>query len=298
MTGDTGKAGLCPDPPKGAPFGNHSLKQTDSKGEPLAESRGRASGLACLLLAFALAGCDLAPRYDPPRMLLPADYQGSGPFTVARPDDAAPRGPWWEVFGDPVLDRLEVQASTLNPNLQAAAQQYVQARDLAAEARAGLFPQVGADGNSNDNRQSAHRLFRASPSSGPSVESSNRITGTASWMPDVWEAISNRTRIQKRLAQGSAATLAGARLSIQAELATDYMALRGLDTEGEVLRRTIGYYQTAVDITTLREAGKIASGLDVARARNQLAAAEVTETDVAANRAVLQHAHCPVFLVA
>ncbi|MGI4977611.1 MAG: efflux transporter outer membrane subunit, partial [Janthinobacterium lividum] len=241
-------------------------------------------------MLVALAGCDLAPRYDPPHMLLPAGYQGSGPFTVARPDDAAARGPWWEVFADPVLDRLEVQASQLNPNLQAAAEQYVQARDLAAEARAGLFPQVGADGNTTDNRQSAHRLFRASPASGPSVESSNRVTGTASWVPDVWEAISNRTRIQKRLAQGSAATLAGARLSIQAELATDYMALRGLDTEDDVLRRTIGYYQKAVDITSLREAGRIASGLDVARARNQLAAAQVTETDVAANRALLQHA--------
>ncbi len=250
----------------------------------------RVPGLALCLLASALTGCDLAPRYDPPQMLLPASYQGSGPFTVARPDDAVARGPWWQVFADPVLDRLEVQASTLNPDLQAAAEQYTQARDLAAEARAGLFPQVGVGGNSSDNRQSAHRLFRGSPTSGPSVESSNQITGTASWVPDVWEAISNRTRIQKRLAQGSAATLAGARLSIQAELATDYMALRGLDTEGDVLHRTIGYYQTAVDITTLREAGKIASGLDVARARNQLAAARVTETDVAANRAVLQHA--------
>ncbi len=289
-TAEASKAGLCPDPPKGKPFGNYSFKRTDSKGEPLAESRGRASGLAFLLLALGVAGCDLAPRYDPPHMLLPADYQGSGPFAVAHPDDAAARGPWWQVFGDPVLDRLEVQASRLNPNLQAAAEQYTQARDLAAEARAGLFPQVGANADTSDNRQSAHRLFRASPTSGPSVQSSNQINGTASWVPDVWEAISNRTRIQKRLAQGSAATLAGARLSIQAELATDYMALRGLDTEGDVLRRTIGYYETAVRITSLREAGRIASGLDVARARNQLAAAEVTETDVAANRAVLQHA--------
>ncbi len=244
-----------------------------------------AAGLGALLLA----GCDLAPTYDPPRFMLPASYQGSAPFHVARPGDALPRGRWWRLFADPVLDRLEERADALNPSLQAAEEQYTQARDLAAEARAGLFPQVALGATTSDNRQSVHRLFR-NGLGGPNVESSNQIDATASWVPDFWQAISNQTRIQKRLAQGSAASLATARLSLQAELATDYIALRGLDTEDAVLRQAIQYYTLAVTITTLREASKIASGLDVARARGQLATGEVQETDVLANRAVLQHA--------
>ncbi len=247
-------------------------------------------GAGVLALAMLpLAACDLAPVYRPPHFILPASYQGSAPFKVGRPEDALARGPWWRLFGDPVLDRLENQADAINPNLQAQAELYTQARDLAAEARAGLFPQIGVGGNTTDNRQSANRLFR-NGGGGPNVESSNQIDATASWVPDFWEAISNETRIQKRLAQGSAATLATARLSLQAELATDYVALRGFDTEDAVLSQAIGYYTLAVNITVMREAGKIASGLDVARAKGQLASAEVQETDVLANRAVLQHA--------
>ena len=244
-----------------------------------------AAGLGALLVA----GCNLAPAYNPPRFVLPASYQGSAPFHVAQPGDGLPRGRWWRLFADPVLDQLEEQAEAINPNLQATEEQYTQARDLAAEARAGLFPQVSLGGTTSDNRQSIHRLFR-NGTGGPNVESSNRIDATASWVPDFWQAISNQTRIQKRLAQGSAATLATARLSLEAELATDYIAMRGLDTEDAVLQQAIRYYTEAVSITTLREASKIASGLDVARARGQLASGQVQETDVLANRAVLQHA--------
>jgi outer membrane protein TolC len=50
------------------------------------------------------------------------------------------------------------------------------------------------------------------------------IQATASWEPDFWGAIRNRTRVQKRLAQASAASLASARLSLQAELASAYIA--------------------------------------------------------------------------
>ena len=39
-----------------------------------------------------LAGCDLAPVYDPPHFILPESYQGSGPFEVAHPDEAIAMG--------------------------------------------------------------------------------------------------------------------------------------------------------------------------------------------------------------
>ncbi len=246
------------------------------------------SGAALLLLAL-LSGCDLAPRFMPPDDVLPASYQGSAPFALARPADALPRGPWWELFGDPLLDRLERQAVAGNPDLATYAEQYVQARDLAAEARADLFPQIGANVSTTDNRQSEHRLFR-SGGGGPNEASQNQIEGTASWEPDFWDRIRNQTRLQKRLAQASAATLVNARLSLQAELADDYMALRGLDAQQAVYRQSIGFYAKAVEITTLRLAGRIASGLDVARAQNQLSATQALYTGVLAQRALLQHA--------
>ena len=250
-------------------------------------SRG-APRLAAALLLELVSGCDLAPPYRPPHTLLPDSYAGSGPFRRAEPAATLPRGPWWERFGDPLLDRLEQQATADNPDLAGLYEQYVQARDLAAEARAGLFPQLVGQASTTDNRQSEHRLFRGG--GGLNVQSSNQIEATASWEPDFWDRLRNPPRQQKRLAQASAANLASARLILQAELASDYVGLRGLDSQDAVYRQAIGFYRKAVEITELRLQGKIASALDVARAESQLDATEALETGVAAQRAVLQHA--------
>ena len=114
---------------------------------------------ACLLLGVgALSGCDLAPPYQPPHYILPASYHGSAGFSLAMPADTLNRGPWWTLFNDPVLDKLEIEAGQNNPDLQAVAQQYAQARDLAGEAESGLFPQLGTHGLLSDNKESFNSL--------------------------------------------------------------------------------------------------------------------------------------------
>src|SRR5580698_3980217 len=245
----------------------------------------------CTALAVAgiLAGCNLAPTYDPPRTLLPDSYQGSGAFRVAEPQEAlSPRGDWWTLFGDEQLNRLEEQLIRENPNLEAATEVYTQARDLAAAAQSHLYPWIGAQALVSDNRESAHHLF--STTNVPQQEASNVIGGVASWEPDFWGAIRNRAHAQKRLAQASAADLATARLSLEAELANDYIAVRGYDVEIEVLRQSIIAYQKAVEVARLRSQGKIASGLDLARALSQLDSAQAQETETKLQRDLMQHA--------
>ena len=248
----------------------------------------RAAGIAALSVVL-VSGCDLAPVYDPPHLLLPDSYQGTAPFQVAHPDTGfSSRGDWWVLFGDPELNRLEEALERANPTLEAAAEAYTQARALAAEKESRLYPQIGVDGGVSDNKQSAHRLFRGG--GGPDVQASNEIGGAASWEPDFWGAIRNRARAQKRLAQASAADLETAHLSLEAELANDYAALRGLDVELEVLRQSIAAYEQAVLVTRLRSTGQIASGLDLARALSQLSSARAQESDAALQRDLMQHA--------
>jgi outer membrane protein, multidrug efflux system len=236
-----------------------------------------------------LAGCNLAPVYDPPRFVVPDTYQGSGAFHVAQPDAGlSSRGDWWVLFNDPQLNDLEGQLETANPTLQAAAETYTQARALAAQAQSGLYPQVVAQGQSSFNRESAHRLFGTNEV--PEEASSNQIGATATWEPDFWDAIRNAAHARKRLAQASAADLATMRLSLEAELANDYIAVRGLDAEGEVLRETIETYQKAVDVARLRTQGQIASGLDLARSLSELKVAQAQETETALQRDLMLHA--------
>ena len=242
-----------------------------------------------LAVAGTLAGCNLAPVYDQPHYLLPESYQGSGAFRVARPEEVlSPRGDWWTLFGDEELNQLEEQLDRENPTLAAAAEVYTQARDLAAEAQSHLYPQVGAQALVSDNRESAHHLF--SSVNVPKEEASNVIGGVASWEPDFWGAIRNSAHVQKRLAQASAADLQTARLSLEAELANDYIAVRGFDAELEVLRQSIVAYQKAVEVARLRSQGKIASDLDLARALSQLDSAQAQETETRLQRDLMQHA--------
>ena len=245
----------------------------------------------CITLAVAgtLAGCNLVPVYDQPHYLLPESYQGSGAFRVARPEEVlSPRGDWWALFGDEELNQLEERLDRENPTLAAAAEVYTQARDLAAEAQSHLYPQVGAQALVSDNRESAHHLF--SSVNVPKEEASNVIGGVASWEPDFWGVIRNSAHVQKRLAQASAADLQTARLSLEAELANDYIAVRGFDAELEVLRQSIVAYQKAVEVARLRSQGKIASDLDLARALSQLDSAQAQETETRLQRDLMQHA--------
>ena len=90
-------------------------------------------------------------------------------------------------------------------------------------------------------------------------------------------------------AEASAAALADARLELHAELARDYVNLRGLDDEAKLFADTIGIYRSALKLTEDRLAAKIASPVDVDRAQTQLSSAEAQLSDLTLNRATLEN---------
>jgi multidrug efflux system outer membrane protein len=71
---------------------------------------------------------------------------------------------------------------------------------------------------------------------------------------------------------------------------TAYFALRGLDILKDAYGRAVANYQTSVRVTQLRLQGKIAPGLDVARAQTQLASTQALQSANAASPTVLEHA--------
>ena len=243
---------------------------------------------SCVL--SVLAGCDMAPRYKPATFVYPDNWSGGGVMQPAGGGDTQISPTWWTILGDPVLNGLEEQAMRLNPDLQAQAEAFLQARDLAMEAKSQLYPQVGGMAGGEKYKGSAHRLWRGAGATGPMYMSSEQYSGTATWEPDFWSAIRNKTRMAKQNVQERAADYAAARLSLQAELASDYIILRGLDAQDAVYRDSIRYYKTAVQITNMRLAGAIAPGMDVSRAEAQLYTTQAQETDIRTQRDVMEHA--------
>lgn len=248
------------------------------------------AGLAMLSLSACLNGpaVDLAPEYQPEKFVLPASWRGDSPFAIARPADGELRADWWKLYQDPILDGLEAQAMAANPDLQAAAERFIQARDVMMKARSRLLPQLGIAFGASDDKQSEHALFRA-PNE-PIWDSRVALGGLASWEPDFWSAIRNTTRAAIYRAEQRAADFALARLSLQAELAATYFALRGLDAQNAIYRGSIDYYKKSLGIVYDQFAGKLASALDVARAEYLLANTEARALAVEADRQVAEHA--------
>lgn len=243
-----------------------------------------------LLVAAAvsvLAACASAPAYAPPAVAMPETFKETGPWTPAAPADAQARGDWWSVYGDPVLDDLEARAAKANPNLAAAAAAYDQARALAAQARGGLFPSLDGSAIGIRNRRSDNAPLR---NGGPDEYSTRQVGVAASYEVDLWGRVRSQVAAGQAQAQASAADLQSVRLSLQAELADDYLALRGLDAQAKLLADTVSAYQRALELTQIRHGGGAATGLDVGRAQTQLSTARAQLTDVAAQRALYEHA--------
>jgi len=250
--------------------------------------RGSVAGAVfCLAL---LSGCDLAPHYQAPKFIYPDGWKGKGVLVDAKPADDVPKGKWWEVFHDAQLNALEEKMLASNPDLQAQAEVFTQSRDIARETEAQLAPQLNGSAGMSNNKTSLTRLWRGANANSPTTESSVFYSGAATWEPDFFSRIRNSTRMQKNMAQASAADYANLRLMLEAELASNYLGLRGLDAQYAVYADSIRYYQTAVKITQLRQAGAIAAGLDVSRAENQLFATMASQSNVRAQRQVLEHA--------
>ncbi len=238
-------------------------------------------------VAAALVGCSLAPAYAPPATPIAAAFKEQGPWTPAQPADAQARGAWWAMFSDPILDDLEARAEKANPGLAAAVAAYDQARALAAQARSGLVPEIDGTAGAQRTRRSDNAPLRVG---GVSQYTTDQVGASVAYEVDLWGRLRNLAAGAGDRAQASAADLRSMRLSLQADLADDYLALRGLDAQQRLLETTATAYARALELTRIRRDGGAAAGLDVARAETQLATARAQVTDLAAQRALMEHA--------
>lgn len=244
--------------------------------------------LAALLGLTALAGCSMAPPYQPPAVSVPATYAEAGSWTPAAPGDAAPSQTWWTAFGDSTLDALETRLATDNPSLAVAAGRYDLARAYLAEVRAGLFPQIGAQATVTQNRQSDNRPLRGQKQ--PDLYAADTLGAQVSYEADLWGRVRNSVAAGRADAEASADDLAAVRVSLQAQLATDYIALRGYDREIDLLQRTVDAYSRADAMTRRRFAGGIANGMETGQSATQLAEAQGQLADLRNARALTEHA--------
>jgi NodT family efflux transporter outer membrane factor (OMF) lipoprotein len=246
-----------------------------------------------------LAACAVGPDYHRPKFDSADAYKESGDWKPSEPNDILSRGPWWEIFNDSDLNQLETRIDISNENVKAAAAAFDQARALVSQARAGFWPTIAAS-LSRDHTGGALSSTTANgaASSGAvppvTANSRSRIVNSAgvsaSWDLDVWGQIRRTVESNRASAQASAAALAAARLSAQAELATDYFELRAQDQLQRLLDATVVAEQLSLKITQNRYNFGVAARADVVSAEAQLLSSQAQQVNAKIQRAILEHA--------
>jgi NodT family efflux transporter outer membrane factor (OMF) lipoprotein len=241
-----------------------------------------------LALLLSLSACSLAPPLKTPAVPTGDAYKEIGPWTTAQPADRLPRDSWWALYDSEELDELEKRLIAGNPTLAAALADYAQAKALADQARAGLFPTLGVGANVSRNRESVNAPLRGTTT--PTYYNANTLSGSVSYELDLWGQIRNEVAAGEANAAASAADLENARLSLIAQLVDDYIQLRSLDRDSAILDETVAAYTRALSLTRQRHDAGIAPGLDVSQAQTQLEAARSQSAQTLAQRALMEHA--------
>ena len=234
-----------------------------------------------------LAGCAVGPDYVRPKLEAPAQYKELQGWRTATPSDSAPKGEWWTLFRDRELDALIARIDISNQNIRVAEARLRQARAVADQARAGLFPALNA--NASATRTKSPSLPNA-PSFATGAVNNFSASLNASWEPDFWGGVRRSVEAGEANTQASAADLETARLSARATLAQNYFALRVADATRKTIEDTVAAYARTLALTQNRYNAGVAARVDVVQAEVQLKSTQAQLIDVGVQRAQLEHA--------
>lgn len=244
------------------------------------------------MLAVGLGGCTvLGPDFKPPEWASPASwFSESRPkltavasLPVAEPFDPA----WWNEFRDPQLTMLIRTVAQQNLDVQLATIRLEQSRYQVAIAMAAELPQV--NGGSSYLRQKSSRygiLTATQPNSSNASGTAPGVTGSptrrfdpydifqggfdASWELDLWGRVKRSVEAAQASEQATAELRRGILLTTIAEVARNYVVLRGAQSQLRIARDNLRIAEQSLNLTRQRALGGMTTDLDVANASAQL----------------------------
>jgi NodT family efflux transporter outer membrane factor (OMF) lipoprotein len=237
---------------------------------------------------LAIGGCSVGPKYVKPTTEIPPAYKENANWKPAQPSDQSQKGNWWEIFQDPQLNALEEKVNVSNQSLRAAVDRFQESRDVLRQTRSSYFPLVTASVTPSQNRESQNKALFGGTS--PVNYSDLVLQGDVSYEADVWGSIRRSVQSSRELAQASAADLETLRLSLHAELALDYLTLRGLDAQKQLFDTNVEAFDKALRLTEDRFRGGVASREDVDLADTQLEQTRAEDIDITSQRDQFEHA--------
>lgn len=252
-----------------------------------------------LSLVTLLSACTMGPDFQRPVPASPAQWQAppaAGDVrSVAVPEPIDPR--WWDTFGDPLLTELVSRAVQNNLDIKVAAARLAESRAQLGQTRADEFPTLNGNASYTRELQSADGVIGLLGGSGASQGTATNGLGgrqggvptqssttsglppfnlyqygfDASWELDLWGRVRRTTENASATVDAQEDARHDAILSTVAEVARDYLDLRGTQQKLKITKENFVFAQRTVQLTSERARHGLATDLDVANAQSQAA---------------------------
>jgi NodT family efflux transporter outer membrane factor (OMF) lipoprotein len=210
---------------------------------------------------------------------LPARW--SGVDEIAKPTTSEEHktdlAQWWRSFNDPLLNELIAHALSSNLDEKIALSRIHEERDYLVMSRAGLFPSVDLSGSYTRERYSANTPFGEFPEVIPREQNMYEAGFDASWELDVFGGIRRGVEASQAELDASIEKSRDIQVTLLAEAARDYVAVRALERRLQIARETLSDQNDSLKLTQARFELGYAPELDVFQARSLL---ETTQAQV------------------
>lgn len=244
--------------------------------------RGRRLSLRWTVAAVlpVAAGCTVGPDYHPPPTPMPAQFaEASG--AQAEPTAIAV---WWKSVGDPELDALVARALAANPDMDIAASRVREARLGEILAGAPYWPTVAANAAAERTRVSSNEVGHgigvnaASPGGVPvalglpgTTFNTFQLGFDATWQLDFFGRTRRSVEAAKADTMAQEWGMRDTEVSLAAEVAGTYLALRFTDERTRIALSDLARLQQTLHLLEVRAGGGMSSQLDVRQQEAEVA---------------------------
>jgi NodT family efflux transporter outer membrane factor (OMF) lipoprotein len=239
-----------------------------------------------LSVSALLAACTLGPDYKRPAIETPSTFRGAvSPATSA---ESLANLKWFELFRDDTLTGLVTTSLQRNFELRIAAERVLQARAQFRIRRADQFPSVDVSGGVTASRLPQAGATPGIPQGADTDVSFVEAGFSLGWEIDVWGRLRRLTEAARAQYLATEEARHGVVTTLVADVTDTYLALRALDLELDIARRTRDVAADSLRLTEARRTRGVASGLDVRQSEQLLFTAtgqiaslerEITQTE-------------------
>lgn len=203
--------------------------------------------LQVVLLSLIVSGCSVGPVYETPYLDIPCEWHEDTPeplYTQQAPDDII----WWRSLEDELLNELMAAAAEQNLDLHIAAMRVLQARAEAKAKKGDLYPHIDASANYGHVRYSRDALVTGLLGNEIPIKSRHHdhrnfnffeVGFDAEWEIDLFGMRTHEINALKAQEEAVQENLCNIWVTLSAEIAKNYIELRGLQQKFVVLQKKI-----------------------------------------------------------